>query len=116
MKPNFDKDQIMEKYGMGKSCLYSTLKQKESILKMNSSKNSANFKKFNISKNDELETKLTQWIHSENQMGMGISLKNIDLRTYTTIVLLNMLDIDYHLWKSRTFKIAENPSIVEKSW
>ena len=55
MKPNFDKDQIMEKYGIGKSCLYSTLKQKESILKMNSSKNSANFKKFNISKNYELE-------------------------------------------------------------
>ena len=64
MKPDFDKDQIMEKYGIRKSCLYGTLKQKESILKMNSSKNSAIFKKVNISKNDELKTKLTQWISS----------------------------------------------------
>ena len=44
LKPNFDKDEIMKKYGIGKSCLYSTLKQKESILKMNYSKNNANFK------------------------------------------------------------------------
>ena len=59
LKPNFDKDEIMKRYGIGKSCLYNTLKQKESILKMNSSKNNANFKRFNTSKNDELETKLT---------------------------------------------------------
>ena len=33
---------------------------------MNCSKNNANFKRFNTSKNDDLETKLTQWVHSKN--------------------------------------------------
>ena len=44
LKPNFDKDEIMKKYGIGKSCLYNILKQKESVLKMNCSKNNANSK------------------------------------------------------------------------
>ena len=33
-------------------------------------KNNANFKRFNNKKKDELETKLTQWVHSKNQMGL----------------------------------------------
>ena len=70
LQANFDKEKIMDKYGIGKSCLYNTLKQKDSILKMNISKQSGNFKKFSKSKNDDLDTKLVQWVHSKNEMGM----------------------------------------------
>ena len=37
LQSDFDKEKIMDKYGIEKSCLYSTLKQKDSILKMNTS-------------------------------------------------------------------------------
>ena len=67
LQSDFDKEKIMDKYGIGKTCLYSTLKQKDSILKKNTSKHSANFKKFSKSKNDDLDTKLTQWVHSKNE-------------------------------------------------
>ena len=70
LQANFDKEKIMDKYGIRKSCLYNTLKQKDSILKMKISKQSGNFKKFSKSKNDDLDTKLVQWVHSKNEMGM----------------------------------------------
>ena len=92
LQANFDKEKIMDKYGIGKSCLYNTLKQKDSILKMNISKQSGNFKKFSKSKNDDLDTKLVQWVHSKK--------------------LINHLSV--RVWKSCTVKIVENPSIVEK--
>ena len=37
---------------------------------MKSLKQSGNFKKFSKSKNDDLDTKLVQWVHSKNEMGM----------------------------------------------
>ena len=84
---DFDKEKIMEKYGIGKSCLYNTLKQKDSILKMNISKQSGNFKKFSKSKNDDLDTKLVQWVHSKNEMGMVPGGKDIKCKVGNSCAL-----------------------------
>ena len=75
-----DKEKICKEFGIGKTCLYQILKDKDTILSMNDKKNSANAKKFAIMKGDDLENQLCLWIKSKNEKGMVLSGDDVKVK------------------------------------
>ena len=56
--------------------IYKILKEKQSILAMNKQKNVANFKKFERSKNDELEINIYNSIHELELIGLNDKIES----------------------------------------